>query len=88
MDSSDDFKFFYTKGDPQEYNCMRLEENLDRLLHILLQESPKVPSLDIENLGRLLYVDFYYLFLMVGSVLLVAMVGALVLTTNKNLKEK
>jgi NADH-quinone oxidoreductase subunit J len=36
-------------------------------------------------LGQLLYVDFYYLFLLVGLVLLVTMVGALVLTTNKNL---
>jgi NADH:ubiquinone oxidoreductase subunit 6 (subunit J) len=42
----------------------------------------------IEILGQLLYVDFYYLFLMVGIVLLVAMVGTLILTTNKNLKNK
>jgi NADH-quinone oxidoreductase subunit J len=36
----------------------------------------------IESLGHLLYVDFYYLFLMIGILLLVAMVGALVLTTS------
>jgi NADH-quinone oxidoreductase subunit J len=46
-----------------------------------------LPS-EVESLGHLLYVDFYYLFLMMGNVLLVAMVGALILTTNKNLKDK
>jgi NADH:ubiquinone oxidoreductase subunit 6 (subunit J) len=47
----------------------------------------KASPLQIENLGHLLYIDFYYLFLMVGIVLLVAMVGGLVLTTSRNLKK-
>lgn len=39
----------------------------------------------VEILGELLYIDFIYLFIMVGIILLVSMVGALVLTTSKNL---
>jgi NADH:ubiquinone oxidoreductase subunit 6 (subunit J) len=41
----------------------------------------------LEILGELLYVDFIYLFIIIGVVLLMAMVGALVLTTSKNLIE-
>jgi NADH-quinone oxidoreductase subunit J len=54
----------------------------------IFESSLYSPTAQIEILAQLLYVDFYYLFLIVGIILLVAMVGALVLTTSKNLLEK
>jgi NADH-quinone oxidoreductase subunit J len=54
----------------------------------LFESSLYSPTTQIEILAQLLYVDFYYLFLIVGIILLVAMVVALVLTTSKNLLEK
>lgn len=39
----------------------------------------------IEILGDLIYIKFFYLLIMIGIVLLVAMVGALILTTTKSL---
>jgi hypothetical protein len=79
--------FWYTEAD-RSVNA--LEFNIRRFLeagHAEKSLLSKVPSSQIENLGHLLYIDFYYLFLMVGIVLLVAMVGGLVLTTSRDLKK-
>lgn len=40
---------------------------------------------DIDIIGTLLYTDFWFLFILSGIILLVSMIGALILTTNKNL---
>ena len=39
-----------------------------------------VKNTNIEVLGRVLYTDYYYLFIVASFILLVAMIGAIVLT--------
>ena len=43
-----------------------------------------IPSPNIEVVGRVLYTDFYYFFLLASFILLVAMIGAIVLTHEIN----
>lgn len=43
-----------------------------------------ISSPNIEIIGRVLYTDFYYLFLLASFILLVAMIGAIVLTHDIN----
>ena len=45
-----------------------------------------IPSPNIEIIGRVLYTDFYYLFLLASFILLVAMIGAIVLTHEINIE--
>nr|YP_004123489.1 NADH dehydrogenase subunit 6 [Halisarca harmelini]ADT81740.1 NADH dehydrogenase subunit 6 [Halisarca harmelini] len=44
-----------------------------------------ISSPNIEIIGRVLYTDFYYLFLLASFILLVAMIGAIVLTHEINI---
>lgn len=43
-----------------------------------------ISSPNIETIGRVLYTDFYFLFLLASFILLVAMIGAIVLTHEIN----
>ena len=45
-----------------------------------------IPSPNIEIIGRVLYTDFYYWFLLASFILLVAMIGAIVLTHEINIE--
>ena len=47
-----------------------------------------IPNINIELLGRVLYTDFYFLFLLASFILLVAMIGAIVLTHEINTEIK
>ena len=38
---------------------------------------------NIENLGQLIYTDYFFYYLVASLILLVAMIGAIVLTMNK-----
>jgi NADH:ubiquinone oxidoreductase subunit 6 (subunit J) len=40
---------------------------------------------DIDIFSQLLYTHYFFVFILVSIVLLVAMIGALIITTNKNL---
>jgi len=51
----------------------------------LASDAPTPPSAEVSNteaLGRLLYTDYVYLFEAAGLILLVAMIGAIVLTLH------
>jgi hypothetical protein len=55
-------------------------------LHTILvndEQCAMSSTVQIVRLGQLLYVDFYYLFLILGGVLLATMLGALVVSTSK-----
>jgi NADH:ubiquinone oxidoreductase subunit 6 (subunit J) len=43
---------------------------------------------NIEALGRVLYTDYYYLFLLASFILLAAMIGAIVLTHDTRVEIK
>lgn len=45
-----------------------------------------VKAPNIEGLGRVLYTDYYYLFIIASFILLVAMIGAIVLTQGTEIK--
>ena len=47
-----------------------------------------VKNLNIEVLGRVLYTDYYYLFIIASFILLVAMIGAIVLTHDTGIEIK
>jgi len=42
---------------------------------------------NVEVLGRVLYTDYYYLFIIASFILLVAMIGAIVLTHDTTISE-
>lgn len=68
-----------------QYNILpRSQNTLSNLYDITLGGNVNILS-DIDILGNLLYTDFLFLFLISGIILLVSMIGALILTTNKNL---
>lgn len=47
-----------------------------------------ISSINIEQLGNILYTKYVYLFILGGMVLLIAMIGAIVLTLNQKFRSK
>ena len=52
-----------------------------RMVQYLVVQNP-----NIEVLGRVLYTDYYYLFIIASFILLVAMIGAIVLTHDTGIE--
>jgi len=50
---------------------------------LLVEKAP-----NIEVLGRVLYTDYYYLFIIASFILLVAMIGAIVLTHDEGIEKR
>jgi len=61
-------------------NSIKVEEIPNNLYDYTPWDLNILNTSNIENIGGVLYTNYFYLFIMAGFVLLVAMVGAIILT--------